>query len=240
MTFKPIETASLTELFTEQLEEKIFSGELKPGDRLPPEREIAKEMRISQTIVNNGFAILAGRGLLKIVPRKGTYVADYLNESGLEALAAMGHYTSRHLSDPAVADLYRFRLACECSFFQEASLKMTDEDRAELTRYFQNVKDAVDDREAFAENWYQVIRFLSVKSGNRVYRMIINGFRQLYIAVFDMLYRHAALPDYFLLTDRVFQALIEGNLSLLYDAILKYQKYEQQILEESRFFDLKK
>ena len=85
MKFEPIEAASLTDLFIEQMEQKIFTGELKAGDRLPPEREIAKSMQISQTIVNNGLAVLAGRGLLKVVPRKGTFVSDYLNEGGLEA-----------------------------------------------------------------------------------------------------------------------------------------------------------
>ena len=56
MNFKEIKALSIKELFISQLEEMILSGELKPGDRLPSERELADEMNISKTIVHElGF-----------------------------------------------------------------------------------------------------------------------------------------------------------------------------------------
>ena len=240
MKFEPIEAASLTDLFIEQIEEKIFTGELRAGDRLPPEREIAKSMQISQTIVNNGFAVLAGRGLLKVVPRKGTFVADYLNEGGLEALSAVVHYTSRHFEIPFTVDLYRFRLACESAFFPMACLKMTVQDRAELSRYYQMTKESTDDCEAFAENWYQFIRFLSIASGNLVYRMIINGHRQMYLAAFRALHHHAAMPDYFALTDKILRSFLDADPTSLHEHIREYQEYEIGILEANGFFKQKK
>ena len=236
MKFEPIEAASLTDLFIEQMEEKIFTGELKAGDRLPPEREIAKSMQISQTIVNNGFAVLAGRGLLKVVPRKGTFVADYLNEGGLEALSAVVHYTSRHLEIPFTIDLYCFRLGCESAFFQTACLNMTEQDRAEMTRYYQKSRESTDDCETFAENWYQFIRFMSIVSGNKIYRMIINGHKQMYLAVFRALHQHAPMPEYFALTDKVFRSLLDADPTSLHEYIREYQEYEIGILEANGFF----
>ena len=44
MTFKKIDAPSIKELFLAQLEEMILSGELKPNDRLPTERELADTM----------------------------------------------------------------------------------------------------------------------------------------------------------------------------------------------------
>lgn len=49
MSFKKIDAPSIKELFLSQIEEMILSGELKPGDRLPTERELADTMGISKT-----------------------------------------------------------------------------------------------------------------------------------------------------------------------------------------------
>ena len=60
MKFKAINTLSIKELFISQIEEMILSGELKPGDKLPTERELADEMNISKTIVHDGIRNLRG------------------------------------------------------------------------------------------------------------------------------------------------------------------------------------
>lgn len=62
MEFKEIVSPSLKDLFVKEIERMIFSGELKIGDRLPPEREMAKMMSVSQTVVNTGIVVLATRG----------------------------------------------------------------------------------------------------------------------------------------------------------------------------------
>ena len=75
MKFKAINTLSIKELFISQIEEMILSGELKPGDKLPTERELADEMNISKTIVHDGIRELARIGFLDVISRKGIYVA---------------------------------------------------------------------------------------------------------------------------------------------------------------------
>ena len=49
------DSKSLKAGFVEIMEAKIFSGELKPGDRLPPERELALQLGISRGSVNQGY-----------------------------------------------------------------------------------------------------------------------------------------------------------------------------------------
>ena len=72
MKFKAINTLSIKELFISQIEEMILSGELKPGDKLPTERELADEMNISKTIVHDGIRELARIGFLDVISRKGS------------------------------------------------------------------------------------------------------------------------------------------------------------------------
>ena len=67
MAFRKIDAPSIKELFLSQMEEMILSGELKPGDKLPPERELADTMGISKTVVHEGIRELSRRGFLDVL-----------------------------------------------------------------------------------------------------------------------------------------------------------------------------
>ena len=77
MKFKRIISLTLKELFIEEIETQILSGTLAIGEKLPPEREIAQQMQISRSVVNDGIVEMAKKGFLTIIPRQGTYVADF-------------------------------------------------------------------------------------------------------------------------------------------------------------------
>ena len=62
MQFQKISTPSLKDLFVKELENKILSGELKVGDKLPSERELASSMQVSRAVVNAGIAELEQKG----------------------------------------------------------------------------------------------------------------------------------------------------------------------------------
>ncbi|MGM9590040.1 MAG: FadR/GntR family transcriptional regulator, partial [Faecousia sp.] len=44
----------MKELFIQRIEDLILSGDLKPGDKLPSERELSEEMKVSKTVVHEG------------------------------------------------------------------------------------------------------------------------------------------------------------------------------------------
>ena len=122
MDFRPIVAPSIRELFIQQLEGAILSGQLKPGDRLPTERELADTMHISKTVVHEGLRELHRLGFLDIASRRGVTVADYAQTGSLETLTAIMDYhgglpdekTARsilrlryYLEAPALRDLLR-------------------------------------------------------------------------------------------------------------------------------------
>ena len=89
MVFKKISTQTLKQLFITEMETMILSGELKIGERLPSERDIANKMQISRSVVNDGIVELSKKGFLTILPRQGTYVADYKNNGTIDILIAI-------------------------------------------------------------------------------------------------------------------------------------------------------
>jgi GntR family transcriptional regulator len=57
------------------IESRIKSGELKPGSRLPPERELARDCGVAYDTVRRAAVLLRERGLIITVHGRGTYVA---------------------------------------------------------------------------------------------------------------------------------------------------------------------
>jgi GntR family transcriptional regulator len=57
------------------VEARIKSGELKSGARLPPERELARELGVAYDTVRRAAALLRERSLIITVHGRGTYVA---------------------------------------------------------------------------------------------------------------------------------------------------------------------
>ncbi|MFQ5784917.1 MAG: FadR/GntR family transcriptional regulator [Alphaproteobacteria bacterium] len=74
MTFGPIKPKKVVDVVFERLRERIDDGTLVPGDRLPSERALAKQMQVSRPVVREALNLLVGQGLLEIRPRQGVFV----------------------------------------------------------------------------------------------------------------------------------------------------------------------
>ena len=77
MGFQKITSLSLTDLFVQQIENMILSGELSVGEQLPPARELSIRMGVSRPVISAGVIELEKLGFVEIVPRQGVYVSDY-------------------------------------------------------------------------------------------------------------------------------------------------------------------
>src|SRR5258706_16445318 len=76
MTYTPIHSNKVYEQIAKQIEQRILSGELRTGDRLPTERELAIQFQASRTAVREAMKTLAQKGLVDMRPGRGTIVID--------------------------------------------------------------------------------------------------------------------------------------------------------------------
>ena len=90
--------APLHDQIRRSIEERIESGELRPGDQLPTEHEYAESLGVSIAPVRQAMLDLAGRGLVVRVKGRGTFVAESalevpvsLLESFTDALRTRGN-----------------------------------------------------------------------------------------------------------------------------------------------------
>jgi GntR family transcriptional repressor for pyruvate dehydrogenase complex len=68
----------------------IEKGTLQPGDKIPPEREFARELKISRASLRTGIGYLAAMGMMKVRHGIGTFVSDGPAEFGKSSLGLMG------------------------------------------------------------------------------------------------------------------------------------------------------
>lgn len=68
----------------------IENGTLQPGDKIPPEREFARTLKISRASLRTGIGYLAAMGVMKIRHGVGTFVADGPPDFGKASLSLMG------------------------------------------------------------------------------------------------------------------------------------------------------
>ena len=150
MPFQKIVMPTMKELFVRQMESMILSGELAAGEQLPNERDLAAQMNISRTVVNSGIQELAKNGFVCIVPRKGTFVNDFLRQGNLGTLTSIFHHSGGQFDMSMLTALMEYRSINEQKCARLAAERHTAED---LKRMFELLEqmEACRDPEECAE-----------------------------------------------------------------------------------------
>src|SRR5712671_7394880 len=96
----PVRSGQATEQVVARVYELIKHQALKPGDRLPPERELAKQLGISRPSLRAGLSSLISMGVLQSRQGAGTFIVDgppALDSEPLRLLAALHGFSFDHM-----------------------------------------------------------------------------------------------------------------------------------------------
>jgi len=74
--YSAIQSSRLYEQIIEQIQGRIMEGKVRPGDKLPSERELAEQFGVSRTAVREAVKAMREKGLLEVQPGRGTFVTD--------------------------------------------------------------------------------------------------------------------------------------------------------------------
>lgn len=120
------------------LERRILEGSLKPGDRLPPERELAIELGVSRPSLREAIQKLASKGMVQSQQGGGTYVTDRLESTFDPWQDMMGAHPGLR------EDLLEFRRMLEGQAAEWAAERATESDLKRLGKAFETMNDAFD------------------------------------------------------------------------------------------------
>lgn len=179
MAFQQIVAPTVKALFVQQLEGMILSGELTPGDRLPTERELADEMKISKTVVHEGLRELHRLGFLDIASRRGVTVADYAQTGSLETLMAIMRYHGGLPDSKTAHSILQLRYYLEAPAMRELARRQDSSDMAALHQFQQQAEDAATEGvDAVAAALFRYHRGVTFLSGNTITPLLFNAFAQ--------------------------------------------------------------
>ena len=123
MPFQKIQPEKLSKSVVRQIELLILRGILRPGERLPSERELSEQLGVSRPSLREAVSDLQDKGLLASRAGAGIYVADVLGSAFSPALVTL---FAAH--DEAVFDYISFRRDLEGLAAQRAAMVGSDTD----------------------------------------------------------------------------------------------------------------
>jgi DNA-binding FadR family transcriptional regulator len=129
--FKPIRQLRVSEEVAKQLKQSILVGHFKSGDKLPAERDLADEFKVSRVTIREALRKLQGSGF--IATRQGATGGAYVTDLTFEHLtdAFLDLFLSEKISVP---ELSQVRLLVEPKVAQLAALNVTSEDAQRLKK----------------------------------------------------------------------------------------------------------
>ena len=217
--FKPIKQLRISEEVAEQLKESIVSGHFNPGEKLPPERDLAEQFQVSRLAIREALRKLEHAGF--IVIRQGVTGGAYVTDLTFEYL--VNAFLDLFLSDKiSIPELYHVRLLIEPEVARLAASNTTSE-------YAQRLKEALDIEElpitslsADVDRKQRVHFILAEMCGNRFFEALMRSLLGLTKEVVEAVNPD---PDYVHpkgMHRSVVEAVVAGNAEAAAEAMKKH------------------
>lgn len=189
-SFKPVEKLKMADGIVSQIQERVFNGTYAPGDRIPPERELAKELNVNRNTLREALKKLEFMGLVKSRQGDGTVVLDYRKHAGVDVLGPL--LLSEAISNEKLfVDVLEARHLLGIDIAGLAAKRRDEKDIISLRNTLDSIKETEGDLEGVQMLEFDFFYNLALASGNMVYVLIINSTRELY-RKFSFLYRVSA------------------------------------------------
>jgi GntR family transcriptional regulator, transcriptional repressor for pyruvate dehydrogenase complex len=137
MPFNKVQAEKLSQTVVRQIEALILRGILRPGERLPAERELSERLGVSRPSLRDAIADLQQGGLLVSRPGAGIYVAEVLGSAFSPALVQL--FASH---EDAVFDYLAFRRDMEGLAAERAARLASDTDLKVVDTIFRKMEAA--------------------------------------------------------------------------------------------------
>lgn len=169
--YDPIQPARLYERIVEQIERRILNGDLKLGDKLPAERELAEQLSVSRTAVREAVKALREKGLVEVQPGRGTFIKNGTTQAARLSLGLMMKFGGVDAS----ASLVEVREMVEPEIAALAAARATEDDIAALREAVSAMDEALDDPVTFIEADLDFHLALAVATKNALIPMLIDS-----------------------------------------------------------------
>jgi GntR family transcriptional repressor for pyruvate dehydrogenase complex len=215
-----------------EIQRVIVSGQLEPGMRLLPERELAEELGVSRTVVREAVRILVAKGLLETKPGVGTIVRQVTSDQIVEPLSLL--LQSQKAGD-SIEHLHQVRRMIEIEIAGLAAEQATAEDISKLRELLAEMESVTDIPEAFVTQDADFHRGLARTTHNPLLIILLDSIRDLMQEVRLMVTRHPDLrrqviPDHRKILDRVATKDPAGARQAMEEHLEHARRFQEELL----------
>ena len=187
-TIDPERSGTTTEEVIFQLREMIHRGELRPGDRLPPERDLAKLLGVSRPTLRDGIRSLAAVGVLQPRRGAGTFVvkaegSPALDSNPLRLMASLHGFTPD--------EMFEARKSLEMAIAGLAAERATSDQLASMSEEIAEMFASLDDPAQFLVHDMRFHQTVAAASGNRILTSLMNMVATILFDVRSKTVKHA-------------------------------------------------
>ena len=211
MGFNKINALSLTDLFVQQIENMILSGELAVGEQLPPARELSIRMGVSRPVISAGLVELEKLGFVEVRPRQGVYVCDYRRKGSMETLVAIMRYNGGALRKNEVRSLLETREAMESLCVKLVCERVSTGELEQLSPILDGIRDAKNPEEA-AEQTFVFHHELAVLSGNVLMPLLYHSFHPQGVYLWSMYCKRSGIQQLYQIKLSLYSALLNRDV----------------------------
>jgi DNA-binding FadR family transcriptional regulator len=238
MNIQPLKPLSLKEQCVAQLEELILSGELQIGQRLPAERILAARLNISRPVLHEALVDLAAKGLVTIAPRHGVKINDYRLNGSVAMLASLLAHQKGRLDPAMQQSLMDMRILLETETARLAALHRTTEQIHALQKILEEeMKSDCQDVATLTRLDFEFHLQIALASGNLVYPLIVNSFRQVYTNLTGAFFgKYASCPilqEVLEFHQQLVRAIQTSNASLAANLMQQMLQHGESLLKQS-------
>jgi GntR family transcriptional regulator, transcriptional repressor for pyruvate dehydrogenase complex len=136
LDFTPIKTKRLYEEVLEQFKRLITAGELKPGDKLLPERELAERLQVSRPSVREAIRTLEMMGVVEIRPGGGSFLRNTNTDDIIRPLAMF-----LAVGKNSMLEMFEVRRIFETAMASIAAERASEEDVSHIKQALNGMTD---------------------------------------------------------------------------------------------------
>lgn len=216
--FGTFERAGLSEQIAERILQMIKERQLKPGDRLPSERELAVAMSVGRPALREALRALAMMNVIEIRQGAGAYITN------LDTAHLIQHLNFVFsLDDSTILELFDARKIVEVGIIELAAQRITDEDVSELEANLQKSIAAMHDPEQFLFADIELHTLIARIARNPILLRFIESIHQLGLASRRRTGRLSGVTEQSIADhQRIVEALIARDPQAARDAMLSH------------------
>ncbi|RKF19785.1 FadR family transcriptional regulator [Alginatibacterium sediminis] len=217
--FATVEKETVTEKIIKQIAELITSGQLKPGDKLPNERDLAEQLSVTRSRLREALRALSMVGMITIRAGEGSFVNDKRNNTPKDATVWMYHEALN-----SVSEMFEARELIETEVAIRAFERCDDNGRLRLDKCFTALEQSrlasVEDYMACIDEFDLVLAELSQ---NTLYLKLSQTLQHLRReSALETLRVAGGKENSFILRKAVFEAFHNGQRSELETALKQF------------------